>query len=227
MGPELTLYHATHACSTVVQCLLEDVGLPFRVVHMRMGPRGIESVDGSLNREQYLEIHPFGYVPCLVTDGLVITEMPAILTYIANLVPEKKLLGDNIVEQSWALSWAAWLSGALHGRGFGALFRPERYLDNPTMHQAIRAKGFEFIKECYGIIEERLQGKTFPIGEHETIVDFNLLIFYFWGLEQSIDMAGEYPNYHKLFTRMSEKLSVSKVDKFARPALVYHPDEKE
>ncbi|CAK7230957.1 hypothetical protein SCUCBS95973_007749 [Sporothrix curviconia] len=226
MTPELTLYHAKHACSTVVQCLLEDVDLPFKVVHMRMGPKGLQSVDGSLSHKQYLEIHPSGYVPCLVTDGQVITEMPAVLSYVASLVPEKHLLGDSILEQAWVFSWTAWLSGTLHGRGFGALFKPGRFSDDPTTHHAIQARGFRFVTECYTLIEQRLQGRDYPVGEHETIVDFNLLIFYLWGLEQSIDMATEYPNYHKLFTRMSEKKAVSKVEGFVRPALVFHPDRE-
>lgn len=225
MAPGLTLYHATHACSTVAKCLLEDLGVPFTEVNMRMGPQGIESVDGTINREQYLKIHPLGYVPCLVVDGVSITEMPAILTYVANLVPEQRLLGDNIVEQSLVLSWAAWLSGTLHGRGFGALFRPERYADNPAYFHEIRGKGLAFVKECYGIIDQRLRGRDYPVGSHETIIDFNLLIFFLWGLEQSIDMAKAYPEYGKLFARMSKKAAVAKVDKFARPALVYNPDE--
>lgn len=216
MAPELTLYHAAHACSNVVNCLLEDLGYPFKLVRMKMGPDGIESVDGTLNHEQYLQIHHMGYVPCLVTDGVVITEMPAILTYIANLVPEKHLLGDNLVEQALALGWAAWLAGALHGQGYGAFYRPERYVDDEALRPVIRAKGLAYVKKCYASIDERLRGRDFPVGDHETIVDFNLIIFFLWGLEQKIDMAQAYPEYGKLFARMSKKEAVNKVDIYAK-----------
>lgn len=220
---ELTLYHAKHACSTVVHCLLEDLGLPFKLVHMRMGATGIESVDGTINREQYLKIHHLGYVPCLVANGEAITEMPAILTYIANLAPEKLLLGDNSLQQAWVLGWTAWLAGSLHGRGFGALFRPGRYAEDESFHPPITARGLDFVKECYASIDQRLKGREFPVGDHETVVDFNLIIFFLWGLEQKLDMAKLYPEYGKLFARMLKKEVVNRVDMYSKPALLYDP----
>ncbi|KIH91002.1 glutathione S-transferase [Sporothrix brasiliensis 5110] len=209
----------------VVNSLLGDLGLPYQLVNMRMGANGFESADGTVNHEQYLKIHHLGYVPCLLVDGVSITEMPAILTYIANLVPEKRLLGDNLIEQSLVLGWAAWLSGSLHGRGFGALFRPARFTDNESHYSEIKAKGLSYVNECYNLIDKRLKGRDFPVGNHETIIDFNLIVFYFWGLEQNIDMAQAYPEYDRLFVRMSKKAAVSKIDKFSRTALVFVADE--
>ncbi|CAK7234920.1 hypothetical protein SBRCBS47491_009114 [Sporothrix bragantina] len=225
MAPKITLYHAERACSMVVLCLVRDLGLPFDVVYMRMGANGIESVDGTLNREKYLQIHPLGNVPCLVVDGQVITETPAILTYVAGLVPEKHLLGDTPVEQAWVHGWTAWLAGALHGRGFSAVFRPKKYSDDVSMHSAIQAKGLTFVKECYSIIEGRLAGRDYPVGNHETVVDFYLLIFYIWGHDVNIDVAKDFPAYSRLFNRMLEKEAVLQVDLNVKPAMVYDPEE--
>jgi glutathione S-transferase len=83
----------------------------------------------------------------------------------------------------------------------------------------------EFVKECYASIDKRLPRRDFPVGNHETIVAFNLIIFFLWGLEQKITMAKEYPEYGKLFARMSNKEAVSEVDKYDKHALLYNPEE--
>ncbi|TPX18593.1 uncharacterized protein E0L32_002450 [Thyridium curvatum] len=227
MAPELTLYHATHACSTVVHCLLEDLGLPFKEIKMKMGPNGIQSVDGTINRDEYLKIHHMGYVPALVADGESITEMPAILSYIANLRPEKCLLGDDSLQQARVLEWLSWLSGALHGHGFAMAFQPGRFTDDKSQGPHLRAKGLDFVRKCYARIDERLEGREYPVGNRETVVDFNLIIFWLWGLEQEIDMPGLYPEYGRLITRMARKETVKKVDIYAQPALKYIPKEEE
>ncbi|CAK7215152.1 hypothetical protein SCUCBS95973_002382 [Sporothrix curviconia] len=226
MAPDLTLYHSERACSLVVLCLLGDLDLPFKVVQMRMGPNGIESVDGTLDRAKYLQIHPMANVPALVVDGQAITETPAILSYIASLVPDKHLLGNTPLEQAWALSWMEWLAGSLHGRGFRSVFRPGRLTDDESAHAAIRTKGQAFVKECYVMIDERLaKSSFFPVSNHETVVDFYLIVFYIWGRDIGIDMATEYPAYARLFARMSEKEVVRNVDLTLKPGMVYVPEE--
>ncbi|CAK7239640.1 MAG: hypothetical protein STHCBS139747_001072 [Sporothrix thermara] len=190
-----------------------------------MGANGIESVDGSLDRAKYLQIHPLGNVPCLVVDGHAITEAPAILAYIAGLVPDKHLLGDSPLQQAWAHSWNSWLAWAVQGRGFGALFKPTKFSDDVSTHPAIQAKAILTVKDCLSTVEGRLAARNFPVGEHETVVDFYLVIFYIWACDAKFDMAAEYPAYSRLYKRMMEKESVRGLDLKAKPGLLYVPQE--
>ena len=198
-------------CSLIPHSLLTDLGVPFKAVVMKMGPDGFAAADGSISHDEYLNIHPNGLVPALAVDGQVITEMPAVLTYISSLAPEKNLLGDDSFQRAKAAEWMAWLSGTLHGTGFRMCFRPYRYTSDEKAYGPIRQKGRELIEKSFQTIDDRLKGKTHPLGEHDTVVDFNLLVYWYWGREIGIAMADRYPNYTNLVRRMESMESVNGV----------------
>lgn len=209
----LTLYRANGSCALVPHCLLTELGVHFNAILMRFGPQGVEAVDGSISHAEYLAIHPNGYVPALATDGEIITEMPAVLTYISALAPRRNLLGDGPLHHAKVIEWTAWLSGSLHGIGFGMRFRPQRFTENVKLHSEVRRRGHDFIETCFTRIERRLQGRVFPVGEAETVVDYNLIIFWHWGLEIGFRMHELFPSYGMLVGRMELKRSVQQVVK--------------
>lgn len=58
-----------------------------------MEGNGVEAADGSLSNDGYCKIHH-----CIcggIVNGAVITETPAILTYLASLAPARHLLGKD------------------------------------------------------------------------------------------------------------------------------------
>lgn len=207
----LTLYRVDKMCSFIPHCLLTELGIPFKAVVMKPGPEGFEAADGSLSHADYLKIHPNGLVPALGVDDQVITEMPAVLTYIASLAPEKSLLGDDIFQRGKSAEWMAWLSGSLHSTAFRMTFRPYKFTDDEAGYAKIREKGQALVQEYFETIDNRLKGKTYPLGDHETVVDFNLVVFWYWAREIGIPVAQKFPNYGELIKRMESKESVRSV----------------
>lgn len=207
----LTLYRVDKMCSFIPHCLLTDLSIAFKSVVMKPGPEGFEAADGSLTHADYLKIHPNGLVPALGVDDQVITEMPAVLTYIASLAPERNLLGDDTFQRAKAAEWMAWLSGTVHSTAFRMTFRPYKFTDDAASHPRIREKGQALVQESFQTIDNRLKGKPFPLGDHETVVDFNLVVFWYWGREIGIPMAEKFPNYSSLVRRMESKQSVRSV----------------
>lgn len=119
---KLILYGADGSCALVPHMLLRELDVHFNRVRMHSGSDGLlEAADGSLSHTEYLKIHPSGYVPALSVDGFIITEMPAILHYIASLAPERELLGSKLMEKLRVEEWMTWLSGTLHGFVHAAL----------------------------------------------------------------------------------------------------------
>lgn len=105
----------------VAHILLSELGIPFHAVPLHVGDSGYEAADGSFSHAEYVQdINSTGYVPALSVDGEVITENPAILRYIANLAPERQLLGSTALQKARVDEWLAWLLSTLHGAGFGA-----------------------------------------------------------------------------------------------------------
>src|SRR6476659_3180748 len=81
MTRPLILYYAPNACSIAPHIALEEIGVPFET-------RRIDLAKGEQTSEAFLRVNPMGRVPALVIDGAVVTELPALLTYIANLEPD-------------------------------------------------------------------------------------------------------------------------------------------
>ncbi|KAG5658103.1 hypothetical protein KAF25_007054 [Fusarium avenaceum] len=203
--PKLTLYRANGACSLVPHALLRHFKIPFDAVLIKGGPNGAEAADGSFTNAQYRSIHPRGYVPALAVDNEVITEMPAILTFIASLIPNENLLGATPIQRAKVLEWLVVLSGTLHGIGYGPVLRPGRFSDDTAHHDAIKAKGVGVVRECFQRIEDQLKGSEFMVGQALTIVDFNIYVFARWAQRADIDVETEYPHYFEHLQR-TEKL---------------------
>lgn len=87
---EITLYHASPSRSSIVLWMLEELGQPYDV-------QLVSFKKGENLKPEYLAINPMGKVPALKHRGVVISEVSAICTYLADEFPEAKLnvpIGD-------------------------------------------------------------------------------------------------------------------------------------
>src|SRR5438477_7343493 len=116
----MKLYYATGACSLSPHIVLREAERGF----------DLERVDLATHRTasgaDYMLINPKGYVPALELDGagsMILTEGPAIVQYIADLVPEKRLAPPNGTFLRYHLQeWLNFISSELH-KQFSPLFR--------------------------------------------------------------------------------------------------------
>ena len=84
----------------------------------------------------YLALNPEGKVPTLIVDGRPLTEVAAILYYLAKRFPDAELLPrDDIEADAQALSWMSFIASTLH---------------------PARQRGLEYATEVYGIADRRL-----------------------------------------------------------------------
>lgn len=178
MTPKLTLFRANKACSLTPHVLLRELNIPFETVLMIFSPNGVKSADGSLTSETYRKIHPEGFIPALRTDDQVITENPAITTYIASLAPERNLFGKDDLERAMVYHWLCWLSGTLHGYAYAMILRPGRFSADEGAHAGIVQQGRKKVEECYARIEWSVQGEHI-VGDALTIADVNLCVSQF------------------------------------------------
>jgi len=185
--PDIKFWYGPGSCSLVPHVLLHESGLPFTAIKIsisRLETRG----------EAFSRINPKQRVPVIAIDESVITEVPAIASAISHLAPELGLMGKTSIEQVRVMEWMCWLSGELHGQGFGGLFRPERFVDDANLFEAVQAKARTRIIDCFKTIESRLSG-PFAVGNGLTAVDPYLLVFYRWGSGNGFDMSEQYPEF--------------------------------
>jgi glutathione S-transferase len=186
------------SCTTAAHILLIESGLSFSTENINV----IQGFPAEL-----LHLNPKGRVPILQMDDETVTEMPAIMTAIAKLVPKKNLLGDTDLDIIRCYEWFNFLSGELHLQGYFALYRPQYFTDDATAHDAIRKKALEKIRKSYEIIEERLKG-VHAVGNSFSAADAYLLPFYRWGNANGFAMEEKYPKYTAIMENLAKKASV-------------------
>ena len=158
----LTLYFSNGSCSLASHITLEEAGARFEA-------QRIDLRAGEQKKPEYLAINPKGKVPALAVDGAVITENPAIMSYVADTHPQAKLLAaPGELARAKAQEWLAWCSSTVH-IAFGPLFRNK---DDEAQKKTVQT-----LLDQYN---EWLAG-PFVLGEQFSVADSYTLVFTLWG----------------------------------------------
>ena len=178
----LTLYFAPGASSFAVHIALHEIGVSFEGKPMSFKNNDMRS-------PEFLAIHPEGKVPTLLIDGRPLTEVAAILYYLAKRFPEAGLLPrENLEAEAQALSWMSFIASTLH---------------------PARARGLDYARQVYGIADTRL-GQSWALGQNYSIADIHLFRLY-WRLFNSLKPApGTFPNLDAHYARMMARSAVQR-----------------
>jgi glutathione S-transferase len=198
-----TLYYSPGACSLAVHIVLGEVGARFELTL-------VSASDGSTQSPEYLRLNPKGRVPVLVTGDFVLTEAPAILIYLASAYPAAHLLNASVEALVKSVEWFNWLSGTVHAVAVRQVWRPERFTLDPTAHAAIVGKGEEGLHKAFTLIDTRLGIAEWCVGDHYSIVDAYLLVFYRWGNRMGVPMRDRYPEWTKHMLRLLQRAAVQR-----------------
>jgi glutathione S-transferase len=198
----IKLYYAPGACSLASHLAIEDVGLPYETVRLNTG-------QGDQRKPEYLAINPRGRVPTVIVDGKVLTENVGIMTYFGGGYPKANIWPKDTWHQAKAISTMAWLSNTVHTT-FAHLFRPERYVDDDTSREALKAKARTMYWDQLKEIDGLLAGRKWAVGTSYSVVDGYLLVFYRWGNRNQFPVK-TLANYAALMDRVLARPTVKKV----------------
>ena len=107
-----------------VHIALHEIGVPFERRPVSFAKREHRAAD-------FLALNPEGKVPTLLIDGRPLTEVAAILFYLAKHFPEAALLPVGDIEaEAQAISWMSLIAATLHPMGHGQR-RPSRIPSAP------------------------------------------------------------------------------------------------
>ncbi|MCO6419924.1 glutathione S-transferase N-terminal domain-containing protein [Siccirubricoccus sp. KC 17139] len=169
----MKLYYAPGACSVGIHVLLEEIGKPYEA-------EAVNLRDGAQFKPEFTSINPKSKVPTLVKDdGAVITEFPAIATWLAASFPEAKLLPQGADKLAKALEYVDYAVATLHMQGFSRIFRPANYAPTESDHEAVKAKGEEIFSKGLTVFDKALEGKEYLLGEF-SFADSALFYVSFW-----------------------------------------------
>ncbi len=177
----LTLYFAPGSSSMAPHIALHEVGATFEARPLSFRRRDMQAAG-------YLRLNPEAKVPTLVIDGRPLTEVAAILWYIARRFPQAGLLPGDIEAEAQAVSWMSFIAATLH---------------------PARRQGLDHARHVYAIADRRL-GPGWTLGECYSIADIHLFRLY-WRLFNSLKPEpGTFPNLDAHYARMMARPAVQK-----------------
>jgi glutathione S-transferase len=178
----LTLYFAPGASSMAPHIALHEIGAPFEA-------RSISFVRKENRAPAYLALNPEGKVPTLLIEGRPLSEVAAILFYLARQFPTAGLLPEDDGEaEAQIISWMSFIAA--------------------TVHPA-RRSGLDHARAIYALVDKRLGSGLWAVGSY-SIADIHIFRLY-WRFFNSLRPApGEFPNLDAHYQRMMARPAVQK-----------------
>ncbi|HSY79916.1 MAG TPA: glutathione S-transferase family protein [Verrucomicrobiae bacterium] len=178
----LTLYFSAGSSSMAPHIALHEIGAPFE-------SRPISLAKKENRTAAFLALNPEGKVPTLLIDGRPLTEVAAILFYLAKAFPDAGLLPEGDLEaQAQVVSWMSFVAS--------------------TVHPA-RRQGADHARAVYAIAERRLGSREWAVGRY-SIADVHLFRV-FWRFSNSLELSRtEFPNLFAHYDRMMARPAVQR-----------------
>lgn len=192
----LTLYLIPGSSSMAPHIALHEVGAAFDARPLSLARKENRAPD-------YLRLNPEGKVPTLLIDGRPLTEVAAILFYLARAFPAAALLphGDPEAEAQM-ISWMSFIAATIH---------------------PARRQGREHAEAVWSIAERRLGARVWAVGSY-SIADIHLFRLY-WRFANSLHPAtGKFPALSAHHDRMMARPAVRRTLEIERAIGYELPD---
>jgi glutathione S-transferase len=191
----MKLYYAPGACSLSPHIVLREAGLDFEPVKADLKTHQLEG------GADYYAINAKGYVPVLELDsGERLTEGPAIVQYIADQVPAKKLApAAGSFDRYRVQEWLNFITSELH-KGIGGLFNPAMPEEAKSL---MRTKATGRLKW----VDSQLEGRDYLMGQEFSVPDAYLYTVTSWTKHTGIDISG-FKHLGAFMERMSARPAV-------------------
>jgi glutathione S-transferase len=178
----LKLFFAPGSSSMAPHIALHEIGRPF------------ESQPLSFAREEhrtaeFLAINPEAKLPVLVVNGPPLTEVAAILFYLAKRFPEAGLMpSEGIEAEAQTISWMSFIAS--------------------TSHPA-RRKRIEHVERVYEIADHRLGKGKWAVRSY-SIADIHLFRLYWRVVSSLAPEVGRFPSLDDHYQRMMARAAVQR-----------------
>ncbi len=191
----MKLYFSPGACSLSPHIVLREGGFDFSLEKVNLRTRQTASgVD-------YSTINPKGYVPALdLGNGELLTEGPAIVQYLADQVPERRLAPPcGTLERARVQEWLTFIGTELH-KSFSPLFNPAATDDTKEAARANLARRLPLAAQA-------LETRPFLTGDTFTVADAYLFTVLTWSRLVKVDLSS-WPSLGAYLERVGARASV-------------------
>ncbi len=168
----MKLYEFAPTRSIRVRWTLQELGVPFETVTVNLGA-------GEHRSEEFLKINPAGKLPALVDGDVVLTESVAIVLYLAEKYPDKKLMPADLRERAQAYRWLLFTITELEQPLWRIARHSNIYPPEKRLPAEIELARGDFPPMAQ-VVEDHMRGREFVVGDRVTVADFVLAYTLDW-----------------------------------------------
>lgn len=199
----IKLYSFPGTVSLAVHIALEEAGADYELVR-------VDFLTDEQRSPEYLAINPKSRVPALATERGVLTEAPALMTYVAQSFPQAGLAPlDDPFALAQVQAFNTYLCATVHVAA-AHRHRGYRWADDPAAIADMRRKAPLNVAEHFELIEAEYLAGPWVMGEAYTICDPYLYTVAGWLKRDGIEID-RFPKVAAHFARMGERPAVRKV----------------
>ncbi len=203
MTAALTLYYGRGTCAQAVLIALYEAQAEFDLKIVNMA-------EGEQRSAEFLALNPKGRVPALSTPEGVLSEVPALLLYVAQTHEKAQLapLGNafalaHMQELNMYLASTVHVNHAHNKRG-------NRWADDEAAQASMRAKVAANMRDCFDLIEQHyLSDKPWVLGDQYSVADGYLFTVASWLESDGVDIK-QFPRVYAHTERMLQREAVQK-----------------
>jgi glutathione S-transferase len=193
MALDITLYEYGPSRSKQARWALQELGLEFKSI------AGLEI----LHSDELNRINPMGKVPAVVINGEPLFEAAAICTYLADLVPEKRLIAaSGTRERALHLQWVSFalteMEAYLWSNARNTFVLPEEQRITALFEQNNKA-----FLHAVKVLDKALENTDYLVGNRFSVTDILVGFTVNWG--NLMGLLEKAPNLQKYLARLKER----------------------
>jgi glutathione S-transferase len=173
----MKLYYSPGACSLSAHIVARESGLDVALQKVDTGTKTI-AVEGD-----YFAVNPKGYVPALqLENGEILTEGPAIVQYLGDRNPAAGLVPQaGTLERYRLQEMLGYINSEIH-KAYSPLFNAGTPAETVAERKA-------YLRKRYKLLDERLAGRDYLLGDRFTAADAYLFTVTTWAPYVKLDLA--------------------------------------
>jgi glutathione S-transferase len=198
----IKLYGFPQTRSSRVAWALEEANAEYeyRLVNLRAGEH---------KQAAFLAINPFGKIPSLVDDGLVISESAAICTHIAEKFPAAKLIPSDAKGRAEYFQWLFFVVSELEVHLWTAAKHDRLLPEDKRIPEIGNTSYWEFDKAS-AVLSTHLKGRQYIAGAEFSAADIICVSVLHWAHHVKVNLDDILLNY---MNRLSERPALARARK--------------
>ena len=188
----MKLYEFAPTRSIRARWTLQELGVEFDAVTVNL-------IAGEHRRPEFLKINPAGKLPVLVDGDTVLTESIAIVTYLAEKYPEKKLIPTELPEKAQAYRWLLFAATELEQPLWRITRHTNLYPETKRLPADVVLAREDFLPMA-AVLDEHIQGREFLVADNATVADFVTAYTLDWA--NMVQLLDDFPGLRSYMERM-------------------------